>query len=40
VIKSVDTDDLFIKPAVRRELEHIWDRLERFESVEKQLEEE
>jgi hypothetical protein len=40
VIKSVDTDDLFIKPAVRRELEYIWDRLDRFESVEKQLEEE
>ncbi len=38
VIKSVNTDDLFIKPAVRKELEQIWKRLDRFESAEKQLE--
>ncbi|MCC5908632.1 MAG: hypothetical protein JJU13_20610 [Balneolaceae bacterium] len=38
VIKSVNTDDLFIKPAVRKELEQIWKRLDRFDSAEKQLE--
>lgn len=37
VIKTINTDDLFIKPAVRKELRRIWDRLERFESAEKQF---
>jgi hypothetical protein len=40
VIKNIDTDDLFIKPAVRKELRQIWDRLDRFEAAEKQIDEE
>src|SRR5690554_5095228 len=40
VIKHVNPEDVFIKPAVRKELESIWERLERFENSEKQLENE
>lgn len=31
VLKQVDPDDTYIKPAVRKHLEELWDRLERFE---------
>lgn len=37
VIKQIGPDTLFIKPAVRKELEAIWKRLDRFEAKEKQL---
>lgn len=40
VIRSIGPDTLFIKPAVRKELEIIWSRLERFESSEKAFENE
>lgn len=38
VIHRSKPDELFIKPAVRKELEKIWSKLERFESQENQLE--
>lgn len=38
VIKQIGDDDLFIKPAVRKELKEIWARMERFEDIEKQIE--
>lgn len=38
VIKNNHPDSLFIKPAVRKELQKIWDRLERFESAENKFE--
>jgi len=38
VLKIIGTDDLFIKPAVRKEIASIWKRLDRFESSEKQSE--
>ena len=34
VIDHIGPDTLFIKPAVRKELERIWDRLERFDQTE------
>lgn len=33
VINHIDPDTLFIKPAVRKELEKIWERLEGFDTV-------
>lgn len=30
VLKNMDPDDTYIKPAVRKELEKIWERLDRF----------
>lgn len=33
VIQRFNPEDLFIKPAVRKELEEIWTRLERFETI-------
>lgn len=39
VIKQIGPDEHFIKPAVRRELEKLWSRLEKFETSEKQFEE-
>lgn len=33
VIQRFNPEDLFIKPAVRKELEDIWARLERFETI-------
>jgi hypothetical protein len=38
VIRRFNPEDLFIKPAVRKELEDIWVRLDRFDDVEEQLE--
>lgn len=38
VIRRFDPDDLFIKPAVRRELEDIWARMDRFDAIENQME--
>lgn len=34
VIDHIGPDTLFIKPAVRKELERIWERLERFDETE------
>lgn len=34
VIDHIGPDTLFIKPAVRKELEQIWERLERFDEAE------
>jgi hypothetical protein len=34
VLKQSDTDDTYIKPAVRKKLEEMWDRLDRFETAE------
>lgn len=36
VIKHIGDDDLFIKPAVRKELKEIWVRIDRFEDMDKQ----
>ncbi len=38
IIKQIGPDELFIKPAVRRELEALWVRLDKFETSEKQFE--
>lgn len=38
VILKLNHDDLFIKPAVRKELETIWSRLKKFEEAEKRIE--
>lgn len=38
VIHKAEPDELFIKPAVRKELETIWARLDRFELQESELE--
>lgn len=32
VLRSVDLEDLYIKPAVRKEIRSMWDRLDQFES--------
>ncbi len=40
VIQNLNHDDLFIKPAVRKELESIWKRIEKFEAEEKKIENE
>lgn len=34
VIDHIGPDTLFIKPAVRKELEKIWERLEKFDEME------
>lgn len=34
VLKQVDTEDTFIKPVVRKHLEKLWDKLDRFEKIE------
>lgn len=34
VIDHIGADTLFIKPAVRNELEKIWERLQRFDQIE------
>jgi len=39
VIRNSDPDELFIKPAVRNELEKIWSRLDRFHAQDEQIEE-
>lgn len=38
VIRRFNPEDLYIKPAVRKELEDIWVRLDRFDDVEEPLE--
>ncbi len=38
VLKMADTDDTYIKPAVRKKLEELWDRLERFDAAEETTE--
>lgn len=38
VLRTIETEDTFIKPAVRKELEQLWDRMDRFK--EEQSEEE
>lgn len=32
VLKNVNPDDTYIKPAVRKSLENIWERIERFKN--------
>lgn len=34
VLKGSNSEDTYIKPAVRKELESLWDRLDRFETSE------
>lgn len=34
VIEHIGPDTLYIKPAVRKELEKIWERLEKFDEIE------
>lgn len=34
VLRQIDTDDTYIKPAVRKQLEELWARLDRFDIVE------
>lgn len=38
VLKQSDTDDTYIKPAVRKKLEELWDRLDRFDAAEETTE--
>ncbi len=38
VIRQFSPDDMFIKPAVRKELKAIWDRLDKFTETDKQYE--
>ncbi len=38
VIWQISPDDMFIKPAVRKELQAIWKRMEKFEEADKQFE--
>lgn len=38
IIRQIGPDEHFIKPAVRRELETLWNRLKKFETSEKQFE--
>jgi hypothetical protein len=33
VVRFIDPDTLFIKPAVRKELEKIWERLEKYDET-------
>ncbi len=33
VLKQIDTNDTFIKPAVRKHLEELWIKLDRFEQI-------
>ncbi|TVQ06586.1 MAG: hypothetical protein EA359_00920 [Balneolaceae bacterium] len=40
IIKQIGPDELFIKPAVRRELESLWEKLEKFETSEKHFDSE
>ncbi|MEX2456129.1 MAG: hypothetical protein WD381_02400 [Balneolaceae bacterium] len=39
VLRSIDADEIFIKPAVRKNLEELWDRLDRFKEPEDSVEE-
>jgi len=39
VLRSIDADQIFIKPAVRKNLEELWDRLDRFKEPEDSVEE-
>ncbi len=39
VLRSIDADQIFIKPAVRKSLEELWDRLDRFKEPEDSVEE-
>lgn len=39
VLRSIDADEIFIKPAVRKNLEDLWDRLDRFKEPEDSVEE-
>ncbi len=39
VLRSIDADEIFIKPAVRKKLEELWDRLDRFKEPEDSIEE-
>lgn len=34
VLKQIDTNDTFIKPAVRKHLEELWTKLDRFKQLE------
>jgi len=34
VLRDSGTDDTYIKPAVRKKLEELWDRIDRFETAE------
>lgn len=36
VIEQIGADTLYIKPVVRKELEKIWDRMERFNQMEEE----
>jgi hypothetical protein len=38
VLKNLDVEDVYIKPAVRKELELLWTRLDRFETIEEPTE--
>src|SRR5690554_2244471 len=35
VLKHINPDEIYIKPAVRKKLEELWDRLSRFDKKEK-----
>lgn len=39
VLKNQETDDTYIKPAVRKKLEELWDRIDRFDSTDESTEE-
>lgn len=38
VLKESDAEDTYIKPAVRKKLEELWDRLDRFDAAEETTE--
>lgn len=38
VLKQINTEDTFIKPVVRKHLEELWDKLDRFEKLEESTE--
>lgn len=40
VLKQVNPDETYIKPAVRKKLEELWDRMSRFENKEPQADNE
>ena len=33
VLRQIGTDDTYIKPAVRKELEELWDRIDKFDTA-------
>lgn len=33
VLKNSETDDMYIKPAVRKKLDELWDKIDRFETA-------